>query len=70
MVGGTGKAQRGFKGDLQPSNNLTLSAEWVTKFMISCAVLSLHGQLCAHIATSAITDSSGTSLKEENHASF
>lgn len=70
VVGGTGKAQRGLKGELRPSNNLSLSAEWVTKCMISCAVLSLHGQLCAHITTSAITDSFGTSLKEENHASF
>lgn len=70
VVGGTGEAQRGLKGELQPLKNLTFSAQQVTKFMIHCVVLSWHGQLCALIAPGAIPGSSGTSLKEENHASF
>lgn len=70
VLGGTGKAQRGLKGEHQLLKNLTLSAQWVTKFMINCVVLSLHGQLCALIVPGAITSSSGTTLKGENHASF
>jgi len=38
--------------------------------MVNGAVLCLHGQLRALTAPGAISGSSGTSLKEENHASF
>lgn len=69
-LGGTSKAQRGLKGELQPLKNLTLSAQRVPKFIINCVILSLHGQLCPFTVPSAITGSSGISLKEENHASF
>lgn len=69
-LGGTSKAQSGLKGELQLLKNLTLSAQWVTKCIINCVVLSLHGQLCPLKVPSAITGSSGISLKAENHASL
>lgn len=48
-LGGTCKVQRGLKGELHPLKNLILSAQQVTRLVIS-VVWSLCGQLCALIA--------------------